>query len=498
MAGRVRVKTVKKTLGNVDVQSLFNSAVGGEDASVDVKIAWPKFKHVRRHTARMVALLDWLCKRPWLKTSFAAEAANIAQYTSTLSDEHTRFFVDGVPDLDAAALVDPMYRELYGSEEDHEVRDSFILGLEDTRPEDVEKFVSLYKRAVESDLVNTAVKICSNLITYRASIETREKLNGRFLLSPGLSFAPIPRLESANFKAFYTALPKEKRDEILVFLHKLYHISHDAYEAANLPDVDVEEFVSIIQQSIGHVKGQIPRCDEAFKKLEESIGLLRGNFGKYYKDSKHSGNPGMMMESFVMDVAGNSQNSSPKVRMQFKKIIGHYQKMAASQPKDKRTQALFNEIDANFEELQRRETEAGLETAEEEEGGGAESEAAAAGPAAVETVASMAAVAEGREMTAEERAAHKEEVAKLSKKRAASRRKAVQSMDKHISKHGSTGGLSDLAKELLAQLSSPPEEIEEIVIDKEPAAGAAPPSTGEPPVTSTEMTTEGAEVSPDE
>jgi hypothetical protein len=436
---KVRIRTVKNTLANADVQSLFNSAIGGDDAAVDINIAWPKFKRVRRHTLRMVTLMKWLSKRPWLAENFAAEAGLIEKFVATLDAEYITYF--SVPDLDAHALVDDMARHMYGDGSDVDARDDFIHGLETAPADAVAGFTKMYKAAVESDLVNTAVATCSNLTPHKASIGDRSSFNHRFLKSAGLNYAPIPGLPAANFKAFYQCggLGVKQKEGIMVFLHKLYHVTHDAYEAANLPDINVDEFVCVIQDSLKQVKGQIPRCEDAFLKLSKSIEMLRGNFGRYYKDSKHSGNPGLLMENFVMDVAKDSSDSSVKVRMQFKSIITYYQKMSASQPKDPRTAALFREIDSNFAELQRREAsadDAGVPEDAGPEDAGPEDAEPEEGPPPADDIP----------MTASERAARKVGVVKNRKAMADARRNTARSIEAYMAKHGSAP--SALAQEI--------------------------------------------------
>lgn len=465
---RVRVKTVKKTLANPDVQRLFSSAIGGGDAAVDVKVAWPKFKRIRRHVERTIALLRWLGQSEWLRQCFPAEAEIICKYVATLANEYQTDFVRGMPDLDAPGLRTEVGRAVYGGEKDHEARDAFVLGLEGAPPEDIAAFTARYNDAVKSDLVNTAVKTCSNLTPHKASLENYEQLKGHFLLGAGLSFAPIPGLPAANFKAFYQRAmalspSRAKAGEVLVFLHKLYSITHEVYEAANSPDVDVEEFVTIISDSIQQVQNQpgLERCGAAFKKLLESVSLLRKNFGTYYRDSVQSGNSSLLMENFVMDVAGNSTDSPPHVRVQFKKIIAHYRKMAASQPKDEQTQALFGEIESNFAELERREGAVAAEDVADEEGAAAAGaagapavdESAAATPdeaAAPPTAAAQRALDEGREMSEAERQSHKAELKKRCRHRADVRRKATKSMDAFLAAHATRDGLSELAREVLA------------------------------------------------
>jgi hypothetical protein len=140
----------------------------------------------------------------------------------------------------------------------------------------------------------------------------------------------------------------------------MYTIGHDVYEAVSAPDVDVSEFVGVIMSSIGEVKKHIPRCDQAFQKIIESVDLLKGNFNGYYKDYTASGNPTIIMENFVLDVSKNTK-SSPAVTAQFRRIITHYRKLASQQASHPKLQSLFAQVDANFQELENKSKEADAE-----------------------------------------------------------------------------------------------------------------------------------------
>lgn len=435
MAAKVKVKSVKKTLGNKDVQELFQSALGGGDSQLDYSIAWPKFKRVRYHLSRVVKILSWFQKQKWLKTYFPEEQVLIATYVVELGEEFLEGYQRNVPDLDM--YLDPIKRRLteavmtgadgtMSSAEAKEAEFSMIPVFDDVPDGELEKFTSVYREAVKSDLLNTAVVICKNLTAQKTHLENKEKLNGRFLLGTGLQYAPIPELPAANFKAFYQSSDLTEGDQqtILVFLHKLYHITHDVYEASSAPDINIDEFVEVIMSSLDQVKGQIPRCNEAFDALSRSVHLLRGNFGTYYRDMKNSGNPSIMMENFVMDVANQSHGSSIKIKAQFRHIIAYYRKMAQQQPSNSQTKVLFSELDSNFAELERREKEAGL--AQEDEAS-EDDEVPPEEPDAGSTEQAR------QKMTEEERAEHRKEVKRRSRKRANARRTASQGIERHVS-----------------------------------------------------------------
>ena len=102
-------------------------------------------------------------------------------------------------------------------------------------------------------------------------------------------------------------LTNNDRTFILMFIAKLYEISYALYEIISSPDIDVDDFVKIIVSSIDTVKKHIPRCDDAFNKIIESIDILKNNFDGYYKEFVASNNPSIIMENFVLDVSKNTK-----------------------------------------------------------------------------------------------------------------------------------------------------------------------------------------------
>jgi hypothetical protein len=443
MSGRVRVKTVRQTLGNKDIQGLFQGALSG-GGPLDNNIVWPKFKRVRMEIGRTIRVIDWLAGRVWLREHFPHEARGISEYLAQLNSEFTEFF-GGAPDLDAH--LDPLMLQVCGDGSEESMLDltpDFTM----IPPEKLAVFTELYPRAMKSDLVNTAVTICKNLSSHKTFIEDRAKLNKKFLMGAGLVFAPIPRLPAANFKAFFQSreITDNQREQILVYLHKLYHITHDVYEATTLPDIDVEEFVDVVMSSIEDLKKHIPRCDAAFDKLAESVSMLKANFGSYYRDMTISGNPSIIMENFVVDVAGSSSGSSVRMRSQFQKIISHYRKLSKTKPMSGQAKTLFNEIDRNFEELEKAEPSAG-------DGGGEDGGAAAAAAPAAEPAAEPLLVLvpdgsaadtsrveevvddeEGEAPPLADPAEHKADLLRKRKSRASARRNAARGIEAHLLK----------------------------------------------------------------
>ena len=164
---------------------------------------------------------------------------------------------------------------------------------------------------------------------------------------------PIPDMHALDFKLMYIDMRLDANDRkiILTILHKIYTIGHEMYNIVSSPDIDIADFVKVIMGSISEVKKRIPRCDEAFQKIEESVGLLDSNFSEYHKDYAASGNPTVIMERFVSEVAQTS-GSTTKVASQFKQIIKQYRLMAAKHASNPKIQRIFATVDATFAKLE--------------------------------------------------------------------------------------------------------------------------------------------------
>ena len=343
MSGRIKSKVVNATLANSDVLDMFQGVLGGSGSS-SLPITHQKYLRVRTHVERFLRLLSALQESALMTERFPDMRAHLAAYVTALRGQYAVNFAAGdfaeyLPALaGVAAAAGPTagdYARVPAAA--------------------VTEFEAVYKTMKSCSLVNGILVTCRNLIVHKRSIGDAAALKDKFLArDAGMSFAPLPDLTQLNFKRIYndSALGPSERKFILVILNKMFSISHEVYEAISAPDVDVDEFVGIIMSSVDEVKKHIPRCDQAFAKIIESVDMLKGNFSSYFKDYAASGNSSIMMENFVLDVSKNT-NATPQVTAQFRRIISHYRKLAAQQSSNPKLQTLFAQVDANFQELER-------------------------------------------------------------------------------------------------------------------------------------------------
>jgi len=374
MSGRVKIKSkvVKATLANKDVLDMFQGVLGTSEGSTTLSITHPKYLRMHEHIDRFVRLLTALHGSN-LMLLFAGAKEHLGGYVEALKKQFAESFC--APDFgpwitpEAGAGVEALMMD--------------AKKYTKIPPETVAQFNEVFGAVKKCNIVNTVIVTCKNLIAHKKSLENQNALKDRFLTKgAGMTFAPLPDLPQVNFKQIYIddRLSPGDKEFIMAILHKMYTIGHDVYEAVSAPDVDVNEFVEVIMSSIDEVKKHIPRCDQAFQKIIESVGLLKGNFDGYYKDYTASGNPTIIMENFVLDVSKNTK-ASPAVTSQFRRIIAHYRKIASQQASNPKLQSLFAQVDANFLELEKRSKQADAD-ADSDEADADEAEAEADADAA--------------------------------------------------------------------------------------------------------------------
>ena len=355
MAGRVKIKSkvVRSTLANKDVLDMFQGVLGTSDGAATLSVTHPKYLRIQGHLERFVRLLNALYGSS-LMAMFPGPREHLGAYADALARQLAASF--NAPDF--ARWLSPPAAAAAGAG-----IEAYVTTAADyarVPPEVVARFGEVFTAAKKCNVVNAAIVTCKNLVPHKKSLENQGGLRDRFLTKgAGMSFAPLPDLPQVNFKHIYIddRLSPANREFVLAVLHKMYTISHDVYEAVSAPDVDVNDFVEVIMNSIGEVKKHIPRCDQAFQKIIDSVDLLKGNFNGYYKDFTASGNPTIIMENFVLDVSKNTK-ASPAVTSQFRRIIAHYRKIASQQGSHPKLQSLFAQVDANFQELEKRSKEA--------------------------------------------------------------------------------------------------------------------------------------------
>ena len=97
-------------------------------------------------------------------------------------------------------------------------------------------------------------------------------------------------------------VPKQNTDKVKKYILLMFNIlftkSMDIYKLLTSPDIDPSEFSKAIINLTNSFKSQIPGCDRAFKKINESVDKLTASIGTYYKTLIITKDPTILVKSF--------------------------------------------------------------------------------------------------------------------------------------------------------------------------------------------------------
>ena len=335
-----------------EVKKVVGSILGGEEEKeLDLKKSYDKFNLMNDQITRYIKIMNMLYNST-IFAKFPNEKAILESYINTLQENHNEYFKNP-PKADDLYSMHPL-----------------IPKTEESRVMD---FLRYYNKAKKSKLVHSIMNTLGKLVDYKASIGDIDKLSDTFLAKTSmLTFEPIEDLP-INFKLIYISLSitEDEKKLLLLSIHKIYSISMDLYNAYGKVDIDTENFVRAVRITVEKLKKQIPRCDEAFKKILDSTDLLKDNYEDYYKDYVGSQNSMIIAENFIQDVAG-TVDRSPRLALQFRKIIQHLRNMTnrliAQDPKYKETfGTLLDQADNSFNEIKKSMKDEGVDLDKEAE-----------------------------------------------------------------------------------------------------------------------------------
>lgn len=324
---RVKVKEVKIPLTSKDdgLTEMFNQMLG--TGNVNVNIAYPRYTKMRGIIQQLIKLFDLLARSP-LMVRFPVERAELVAFC----DNATRM------------AGETFYMNL----------DEYGWDLSTVEAPLCKKFSAAYTAMKKSQIVNTFVVMCDRLVPYKRNFADIDKLSHNFINNMGgVEWIPFP-FTRLNLKYVMSLmLPLNDVTFIMTVLSRAFSLSFALYTELQAPDIDVDQFVDFIMKNIDAVQNrpELTRCDEAFKKIKESVAMLRERFNGYYRDFISTQDNTIMMQHFILDVS-KSGNASPKVAGQFKTIINYYQKIASrGNNNDPRMKTLFERIGMSFKEM---------------------------------------------------------------------------------------------------------------------------------------------------
>ena len=242
---------------------------------------------------------------------------------------------------------------------DHEVRkiEDFVKQVDEYLDVEItnDNFVHIYQALKDSFAVEEYLKVCKALRQGEDCIKDRCALSDKFFKRAVGEDFYVFDFAKINFKHLFTHILEEnfpEKDElegckqyILVMCNMLYITTQDIYNIVTTPDVDIDKLSELIIKAITAAKKQIPRCDKAFRLIENSVDMLKTGMSTYYKDFVASGNPAIIFENFINDIS-NDLHMDSQTLGQFKRIIFHFRKQANSMPKkNQQLSGIFTTLD---------------------------------------------------------------------------------------------------------------------------------------------------------
>jgi len=379
---KVKVTVAQKTMKDKQLIELFNQMVG--TSAPDPNVVTPKYDRLLELSRETVGILQ----------SFVGTAPQVLRDEFPKGvEEIERFVAKSTTDLDGMTLVEQSEHTLAGEElnsvnANPELMNKLMENL--GTKYNTEELGETYKNLKDSEFIKSVImtyrqlkealaaeaerrKVKMETLDTEHDLADKTKLRGGFIKKSLGDVLHLFSFSSLNFKELCMAAfvgspnkPKSMYNNILFMLYLIYSKCDQIYRLVSSPDIDVDKFSEALVGNIATIKKQIPRCNEAFDKIEDSVHLLRDKFGGYYKDFITSQNPGIIVENFVLDVAKDSKANS-KVTRQFKQIIGFYKKKMAGQIKDPKIKRIFDLVGANLNILEKKTGKDGEEVDDEEE-----------------------------------------------------------------------------------------------------------------------------------
>jgi len=214
-----------------------------------------------------------------------------------------------------------------------------------------------YKEFKSATYCKKLIIQCAKLKPYSHNFANLDKMRENFVNSD-VGKSTLFTFSSIDFKLLWVndAMKPAAKKYVMTVFHKLYKELHALYLCVTSPDVDIEAFTSILITSLAELKKhpKLSRCVNAFKRIEQSVQLLREKFSSYYRDSIASENPDMLIMNFVIDVS-NQGGANLSLTREFKIIIQYMQEAAKQSGKSNNPEVkkMFDLMNSNFSAMEK-------------------------------------------------------------------------------------------------------------------------------------------------
>jgi hypothetical protein len=332
---------------------MFNKMMGASEP--DFEIVIPKYERIHKNACDVVELFSKFIK---------SEVSKVLCQQFPRGFTEIRDFIDGSVESLNEMKLEPNDNTLSG-EDLHEINSNPEKLQEFLKKMDSkyklqglgEKYTKLKSSFVIKEMIMIARSLKNVVMAEKErtkssvhNLEKKDSLSAEFILNCCGDYLKLFNFTSLDFKQiwFSDLIDEQGKKYILHVLHYIYVRVMIIVRDVTSPDIDVEKFSEIVSGNIEEMRKCIPRCDKAFDKIKSSVGLLKENFGEYYKDfvTSQSGNPGVIIENFVADVAKKNTADLATTR-QFKEIIKFYNRQISGKkvtdPKVKKMLSLVGE-----------------------------------------------------------------------------------------------------------------------------------------------------------
>ncbi len=187
------------------------------------------------------------------------------------------------------------------------------------------KVIDIYTEIKGGPIVKNLIILCSNMSAYDSYLTDPTKADNWLRTMDEHEIKLMEPITDTDFLT-YVANSDKKLSEYIHFALKLIYKNLKGFEKIyNTPDADVDKIWDVVMEAMYELKKKIPRCEKAFKLIEQYGAMFKANYGQYHKDYQQSGSNTIILENFISDVAGQAKGDI-QAAAQFKKIIGFIRK----------------------------------------------------------------------------------------------------------------------------------------------------------------------------
>lgn len=313
---------VRKIMKNESLNRVFRRMMGIDEINPDIISS--KFDNMKSHMQKFLSLLENINESGVLDEDITPYIISAREEMDTLSISPNSLkyisdlrHVNEIEDVNErkAKLAEIIHNTLYDPEELRVVYNKLI---NCNLFKQMISFVSKYSLQLKAQRKETGAK--------------NDILDGSFIIKQNrlqfLEFIDI------DFRKFFVGVTDE---ECMLYIQRwlksIYKYCEKMLNEHCRPNIYPSEYIEVILESIKVARKSISRCNAAFNMMERLVGNFEKNFDKYYKRYVISGNPYIILEYYIKDVANEVKDSSPDIKRQFRTIMQHFSKKVSEIPK---------------------------------------------------------------------------------------------------------------------------------------------------------------------